>query len=299
MTARRWCWTLNNYSEEEISHINKTAETCRYLCYGKEISSTGTPHLQGFLITKNSVRLPAVKKILSVRAHIEKARGTSQQAATYCKKENDFTEFGKLHEESGTLEDATELCSSDTNGYELTAQTHPTYFVKYWRGFKELHHLASPIQQRDHITQLYVIIGPTGTGKSMRCNEVAKELGSVYYKNRGQWWDAYKQEKCVIIDDFYGWIKWDELLKITDRYPYKVQYKGGSTEFTSHYIFITSNADIPQWYKFQGYDPAPLYRRCTAIIKTDPDIAYGRHAEIREELDNIPNEIKIKFSLLD
>ena len=64
--------------------------------------------------------------------------------------------------------------------------------------------------------------------------------GRIYYKPRGDWWDGYKQHECVIIDDFYGWIKYDDLLKICDRYPYQVPVKGSFEQFTSKYIWITS-----------------------------------------------------------
>ena len=54
----------------------------------------------------------------------------------------------------------------------------------------------------------------------------------VYYETRGDWWDGMTSStKSVIIDNFYGWLKYDELLKITDRYPYKVLFKGGFNNF--------------------------------------------------------------------
>lgn len=85
----------------------------------------------------------------------------------------------------------------------------------------------------------------------------------IFYKQRGEWWDGYCQQPVVIIDDFYGWLKYDELLKIADRYPYRVPVKGSYEEFNSSTIFITSNVQVDKWYKFDGYDPRALYRRIT------------------------------------
>ena len=70
-------------------------------------------------------------------------------------------------------------------------------------------------------TSLVIIHGKTGCGKSRFAARVSKELypNSTYYKPRGEWWDGYEQDKLVIMDDFFGWIKYDELLKITDHYP--------------------------------------------------------------------------------
>lgn len=67
------------------------------------------------------------------------------------------------------------------------------------------------------------------------------------------------------MDDFYGWIKYDDLLKICDRYPYSVPIKGGYEIFVTKNIWITSNVPIDLLYKFPGYDPAAIIRRCTLI----------------------------------
>ena len=64
------------------------------------------------------------------------------------------------------------------------------------------------------------------------------------------------------MDDFYGWVKYDEMLKICDRYPYRVPIKGGFRQFTSECIIITSNSEPDQWYKFDAYNGgAALLRR--------------------------------------
>jgi len=107
----------------------------------------------------------------------------------------------------------------------------------------------------------------------------------VYYKTRGDWWDGYKQHKAVIIDDFYGWLKYDELLKITDRYPYQVPIKGGFENFTSEHIYITSNIDVDRWYKFKEYDSAALKRRMTQYFYCSMDAA-TQHMAMRDEYTN-------------
>ena len=56
--------------------------------------------------------------------------------------------------------------------------------------------------------------------------------------------------------------QYDELLKICDRYPYRVPIKGGFRQFTSECIIITSNSEPDQWYKFDAYNGgAALVRR--------------------------------------
>lgn len=91
MSFRRWCFTVNNYTDEQIAALD--ACECRYLVYGREVApETGTPHLQGFVCFAATVRLAAVRAI--VQCHWEPTRGTSAQAATYCKKDGNYTERG-------------------------------------------------------------------------------------------------------------------------------------------------------------------------------------------------------------
>lgn len=118
-------------------------------------------------------------------------------------------------------------------------------------------------EPRSEKTHVVVLVGKPGTGKSRYAYDCARRDhgDSVYYKPRGEWWDGYDGQAAVVIDDYYGWLKYDELLKIMDRYPYRVPIKGGFRQFTSRIIYITSNVDIDRWYHFQGYDTAAIMRR--------------------------------------
>jgi len=181
--------------------------------------------------------------------------------------DGDFWTFGTPSDQ-GERSDLSRVIADIRGGssYEAIAMEHTGAFIKYHRGIREAIALINPPQSRNFKTQFVVYWGTPGTGKSKDANEHATTLGRpTYYKPRGEWWDGYRQQPAVIIDDFYGWIKYDELLKITDRYPHRVPIKGGFEEFTSSVIFITSNKQPHDWYHFNCFEPEALLRRIDEI----------------------------------
>lgn len=95
--AKRWVFTLNNWTQEEHDHLCSLAPNVEYLVFGKELApDTGTPHLQGYVEFPAAVRLTTCKNRLgSARFHVAVARASAQENRTYCTKEGDFEEFGE------------------------------------------------------------------------------------------------------------------------------------------------------------------------------------------------------------
>jgi len=96
--STRWVFTHNNYSEDDEALIASFFTVdCRYGVFGREVGANGTPHLQGFFVLDctGSRSLDWVRNRFPVAGvHFEPAKGTSKQAADYCKKDGDFREFG-------------------------------------------------------------------------------------------------------------------------------------------------------------------------------------------------------------
>lgn len=93
--SRGWCWTLNNYSEEEYINMKEGLHTTQLdkWIIGKEVGSQGTSHLQGYFYFNNGKSFSAVCRINS-KAHWEKAKGTPEHNYNYCSKEGDFECYG-------------------------------------------------------------------------------------------------------------------------------------------------------------------------------------------------------------
>lgn len=84
--ARRYCFTLNNYTNEEIDTLTHLFD--EYVI-GKETGDEGTPHLQGYVEFKNARSILELKKINN-RIHWEKAQGSKEDNIKYCTKEGNF-----------------------------------------------------------------------------------------------------------------------------------------------------------------------------------------------------------------
>lgn len=84
---KRWCFTLNNYSEDDYQRCISTIQRdCNYGILAKETGQSGIPHLQGFVTLRKKVRLTGFKALFGPNVHAEMARGTDQQNIAYCSK---------------------------------------------------------------------------------------------------------------------------------------------------------------------------------------------------------------------
>lgn len=80
--------------------------------------------------------------------------------------------------------------------------------------------------------------GSTGSGKTRTAFELFPE---AWISARGlKWWDGYDAHKAIIVDDFRkDFCTFHELLRILDRYPYRVETKGSSRQLLASEIIIT------------------------------------------------------------
>lgn len=241
--SRGYSFTVNNYTDEDLSifeDINFKKQV-KYYVYGKEIGEKGTPHLQGYVFFQNAKTLTAVKKYLK-RAHLEISKGSPQENIAYCTKEKEYVEYGE-QPRSGTRNDLKKLkdlvLKEDKQIYDIVSEHVENYQqLKFVEGL--LKYKKSP---QDNEKKVFWYYGSTGTGKTKEAIEFAKTIGEEYYisMNTLRWWDGYTGQKVVILDDFRkDFCTFHELLRILDRYPYRVQYKGGSIWLQAKYIFITS-----------------------------------------------------------
>lgn len=88
--GKRWCFTLNNYTDDECATVRHEFEQRQALfVLGREVGEKGTPHIQGYVEFKSNTRFTTLKRICD-RVHWEKARGDRESNVKYCCKDENF-----------------------------------------------------------------------------------------------------------------------------------------------------------------------------------------------------------------
>jgi len=264
--AVNWCFTINNAAGDDNYDLPRTwGDNVRYCVWQSEVGESGTEHLQGYLVLNERMRLTQMKN-LCYAAHWAARAGTHEQAKLYCMKDDNRIagpwEIGSeegLAKKKGQRTDLDAL-KRDLDNPELeladVANNHFGSFLRYHKGIQS--YLVSKVRHRANAApKVYIYWGPTGTGKSRKA---AQQFPNAYRKMKSDWWQGYKGENEVIFDDFYGWIAYDELLRILDWYRMEMPLKGTSAPLSANTFIFTSNKPWYEWYP-KVKDTSALKRR--------------------------------------
>lgn len=138
---------------------------------------------------------------------------------------------------------------------------------------------CEPMERNITVT---VFWGRTGTGKSLLAKSESNMVhGGVYWKdNSSKWWDGYKGEIAVVIDDFAGGVSVGILQRWLDRYPLRLEIKGRYVAARFTEVWITSNVDPRDWYKEAD---AEVRRSILRRISREVYFEYGNKHYLDEE----------------
>lgn len=253
-----WCFTQFDEIEEILN--------CKwdYLMFGNEICpTTGRKHYQGYIEMKHARNKNGMKHIDKF-AHWEPAEGNVEHNRIYCSKEGKITELGTPNQQ-GKRSDLEELKKDIIEGNYNTEID----IYKKCSNFQQCKYsefmLKKFMKKRNWEMNITWIYGPSGSGKSKLAQSMAP---NGYWKNGTKWWDGYNGTEDIILDDFRDtWWELTEMLKLLDRYPHIVEYKGGSISVLSKNIIITSIEHPNQCYKYHSEESKQLSRRIKNIIK--------------------------------
>lgn len=243
--TRAWCFTINNHTDAEEASVKHAMEQARYGVYGREVGESGTPHLQGYIYFSNPRRFQGVKNLLGDRVHLEAARGTPEQNRNYCTKDGDFYETGEIplgqaeRGNAGGRAEKRRWTDAFTAAKEGRLDDIPAdILIRHYGSIKRIRSDWQPLPEDEGTVTGVWFWGPPGTGKS---HTARVEYPGAYIKNQNKWWDGYKGEDFVIIDDFDSNALGHHLKIWADKYAFTAEVKGGSLRIRPKKIVITSN----------------------------------------------------------
>ncbi len=279
---RRALFTLNNPTAAEkrfwyrlcTDERVRQSRDVRYVIYQLEIgTNNGQPHFQGYVEITSRHRLRWWKRKFTPfgtasRCHWEMARGTAAQNRDYCRKNDTYSPGGERHEwgtpadTRGPRQDQTALVTDIQDGVRrsIIMQRHPKKYLQHGANIDRMIHMNT--QERNWKMKVHILYGDTGTGKSWTANQWHNDIFKAMWPHGNRWWwDDYEGEECVSLDEFRHQIKFDKMLQLLDRYPWRVETKGGTTNFRSKILIITTNLNpYTEWYPGVN-DKTMLYRR--------------------------------------
>lgn len=247
-------WVFTSYEETFPKEFDSKV---RYVIYQQEICpKTNKKHWQGYAEFVNPITYLNVHKYLNTnnKLHVEQREAERSKARDYCRKkdtaiEGTQFEWGEWREVSqGKRSDIDEIGALVKQGVKLRdiANEYPGQWIRFGRGISSLSKVISG--QRKEKTEVTILWGPTGVGKSHRANE---ELPNAYWYTLNGWWDGYDCHEEVIMEEIaLRDINRREILMLCDKFPYKVNMKGSSCEFVAKKMIITTNDNPETWFEF-------------------------------------------------
>lgn len=312
---RDWCFTLNNYTEDEITQVNGIE--CKYLVYGKEVGANGTPHLQGYIYFKNARKFAGVKTCFPQRVHLEAAIASAEKNIAYCKKGNQpkaeyeldgvkglhYGEGAVVFEKGDPPLSQKEKGDCNVERYEEAKRMAMEgkledipgdIFIKCYKSLQAIKkdYMDKP-QDLDGVCGIW-IYGPAGIGKSRKARA---EYPGSYDKMCNKWWDGYQGEKYVLLDDFGKdhSVLGHHLKRWADRYSFIAENKGGALNIRPEKIIVTSQYSIDQIWDDQETRDALNRRYVSICLDTpfapgfNPPTLLGTRTASQAELD--PREV--------
>lgn len=234
--SRKWCLTINNYTEEEKKINNFIDDTKTQYVWGFEMGEEKTPHIQGYLEFKNAVSFTKMKKLFP-RAHIEKARGSSKSNYDYCTKDGDF------------------ISNMDFQSFrdKLKQKTLDEFKDVKWKDWQV--EILNILKEKPDNRKIYWYWEETGNvGKSYLCKYIALTNNIIIAE--GKMGDIFNQiNNCldkgvapnIILMDVprssMNFINYTMIEKVKNGLIYSGKYEGGQCIFPYPHVIIFANEE--------------------------------------------------------
>lgn len=273
--TRRYCFTIHNYTKKDLKRFHSLAESLekhRYICYGLEVApDTGTEHIQGYIELNTAQRFTFLHNYFGfkkngeiLKFHVEIANGNAEENKKYVSKEGKSFEYGEPVKQ-GARNDLAEIKEAIKENPKNLNNIIDQYGnnLQQVKFAQTLQPIYLPSRNPKEPPTVLWLFGSSGIGKTRKVYDTFEDVCAGMYKWLGT---GYNQNECLLLDDFrYDLIPFAEVLRITDRYPYMLEFKGGQVPLNSPFIIFTSPNSIEEEFSFEKENLEQLTRRITQI----------------------------------
>lgn len=227
--SRTWVFTLNNYTEDELSQCLNVSGVVAYAMQEESGHDEKTPHIQGYLEFKNQIDFNTIKKLLP-RAHIEKCKDKKASIA-YCTKED--TRTGRVF----------------TKGVKIIQEVRdPIIEPREWQQ-EAIMMLTQP--PNDRTINWWVDI-EGGKGKTALCKHLCLKHKALYLNGKcadmkyaiAEWLKQGNDLNLIVIDytrSMEQFVSYQGLEEIKNGIFFSTKYESGMVMYNSPHVFVFSN----------------------------------------------------------
>lgn len=297
MSSRKrcWCFTINNYTEVDVSRLTLECANAKYLVYGFEVGELNkVPHIQGYVQFENPrTRNGLVKRWLQ-RAHFDESKEcNARRARLYCLKGfQPKAEWERFHEtgptfgigartvelgefsSQGERTDLAALRKHIASGGRMRDLIDNDIDPRLFRHAQNIQEFVAPT--KTEAPEVFWVWGPSSAGKTRFCRLVLPdEPDSEFFTVTSlRWWGGYDGQRNVIVDDFRfepHLYSFQRLLRLIGEDKVTVEAKGRELPFTSKRIFFTAPFPPEVAFEFAGEDLTQFLRRVSHVVEMKPD----------------------------
>lgn len=235
-TYNWWMLTWNN-PQGDWKQILASFEA-NYATAQLEEGENGTPHIQGCLYYVSARRATAFK---GFTCWIKGIRLPEAQNVMDYSNKTDTRIDGPI--ELGNKPQSIPKGRDWASAYKAAQEgkleeVKPDIAIPYWQNLLKISAFYSQPYEVHGCRGVWVY-GKSGQGKS---HYVREKYPNIYSKDLNKWWDNYRGEEIVLLDDLSknGACLGHHLKIWTDKYACKGEIKGGTVNLKHHTFFVTS-----------------------------------------------------------
>lgn len=271
MSFKTWDFTIFDYERYGIiDFIKNDLEWNRCVCSEEVCPTTGNMHLQGRITWKRTYRLAAILKLFGQEddpdwiKNVTFDKSISTRDWNYYKKLGGVRAIDEDKSKQGKRTDLEDCYNAYIKGDKKAIMEN--YLGTFIRNNKHISSAFGMLKEpRKEPPQVFWLYGVKGSGKTRFVIEKEPDL---WLSSGGlRWFDGYMNQEAVCLDDFRATqCEFEFFLRLIDRYPMRVEYKGGSIEWTPKRIYITSIFDPERAFALKtSEDLGQVTRRITEV----------------------------------